>query len=71
MRLEWVFEYPAAYLEWEIEGFDAEPVSFGTDVPRLKGNHNKVLYGPDEHIGIAQLVDSVASFKRLILHFLK
>ena len=79
VELEYVFEYPEALLDWEIDGFDAAPVAFGTDIPRLIGEHKKVLFGPgsilvahgpDEHIRISELIESIAGYKRLILHFL-
>ncbi|KAH3979116.1 hypothetical protein HBH64_043950 [Parastagonospora nodorum] len=79
--LNFVFEYPEALLEWDIEGFEAAPVAFGTDVPRLKAEYcgNRVLYGPgsilvahgpDEHISATELVESIAGYKKLVLHFL-
>lgn len=82
MELNFVFEYPEALLDWEIDGFDAAPVAFGTDVPRLKSEHckNRVLYGPgsilvahgpNEYIGVAELIESIAGYKRLVLHFLQ
>lgn len=81
VELEWVFEYPEALLDWEIEGFEAAPVAFGTDVPRLKKElcGKRVLFGPGsilvahgpgEYIRVAELVDSVASYKKLVRHFL-
>jgi len=82
VELVWVFEYPEALLDWHIEGFDAEPVSFGTDIPRLKEDRcdRRVLYGPgsimvahgpDEHISVTELIESIAGYKRLVLHFLR
>jgi acetylornithine deacetylase len=79
--LNFVFEYPEALLEWDIEGFEAAPVAFGTDVPRLKAEccKSRVLYGPgsilvahgpDEHISATELVESIAGYKKLVLHFL-
>ncbi|RQM04646.1 hypothetical protein DH86_00003758 [Scytalidium sp. 3C] len=79
VELKFVFEYPEALLDWNIEGFEAAPVSFGTDVPRLKGEHKKVLYGPgsilvahgpDEYIKIPDLIEGITGYKKLILHFL-
>ena len=79
ITLEYVFEYPEALLDWEIDGFDAAPVAFGTDIPRLKGDHKKVLFGPgsilvahgpDEHIRIPDLIESIDGYKKLVLHFL-
>ncbi|KAM5350325.1 hypothetical protein ACJ41O_006830 [Fusarium nematophilum] len=82
VQLEWVFEYPEALLDWEIDGFEAAPVAFGTDVPRLRGEFcdKRVLYGPgsilvahgpDEFIRAGELVDSIDGYKRLVLHFLQ
>ncbi|CAI4216019.1 unnamed protein product [Parascedosporium putredinis] len=82
VELQFVFEYPEALLEWEIEGFDAAPVAFGTDIPRLRAEYcaNRVLYGPgsilvahgpDEFIRIPDLISSVSGYKRLVLHFLQ
>ena len=81
VELKFVFEYPEALLDWEIDGFDAAPVAFGTDVPRLKAElcANRVLYGPgsilvahgpDEFIRVPELIDSIAAYKKLVLHFL-
>jgi acetylornithine deacetylase len=81
VELEFVFEYPEALLNWEIDGFDAAPMAFGTDVPRLKDEYcsNRVLYGPgsilvahgpDEYISVPELVESIAGYKMLVLHFL-
>lgn len=82
VELKWVFEYPEALLEWEIPGFDAAPVAFGTDVPRLQDQYcgKRVLYGPgsilvahgpDEYIRVSELIESIAGYKKLIMHFLE
>ncbi|KAF7530901.1 hypothetical protein G7054_g9400 [Neopestalotiopsis clavispora] len=82
VELKFVFEYPEALLDWEIDGFDAAPVAFGTDVPRLKAEYcgNRVLFGPgsilvahgpDEYIRVPELIDSISSYKKLVLHFLQ
>lgn len=51
------------------------PVAFGTDVPRLKGNHRRFLYGPgsildahgeNEQVTVADLMESVSVYKRLV-----
>jgi acetylornithine deacetylase len=81
IELNWVFEYPEAILDWEIEGFEAAPVAFGTDVPRLRSEYcgKRVLYGPgsilvahgpDEYIEVSELIASVEGYKKLVLHFL-
>ncbi|CAG9998761.1 unnamed protein product [Clonostachys byssicola] len=70
------FGYSETYLDYEIEGLDSMPVSFGTDIPRLKGNHKRYLYGPgsilhahgvNEQVAIPDLIESVAVYKRLVL----
>jgi acetylornithine deacetylase len=82
VQLNFVFEYPEALLTWEIDGFDAAPVAFGTDIPRLETEHCKkrVLYGPGsilvahgprEYISAAELIESIAGYKKLVLHFLQ
>lgn len=80
--LEFVFEYPEALLEWEIEGFKAEPVAFGTDIPRLNKElcGRRILYGPgsilvahgpDEFIKVSELISSISGYKKLIQRFLE
>ncbi|KAI9163661.1 Zn-dependent exopeptidase [Paramyrothecium foliicola] len=82
VKLKFVFEYTEALLDWEIDGFDAAPVAFGTDIPRLKNQYckNRVLYGPgsilvahgpDEYIRVPELIESITGYKRLVLHFLQ
>jgi acetylornithine deacetylase/succinyl-diaminopimelate desuccinylase-like protein len=82
VQVEFVFEYPNAELEWEIDGFEAEAVAFGTDVPRLRAEFCKrrilygpgsilVAHGPDEYIPVPELIESIQGYKKLILHLLK
>ncbi|KAI1336387.1 hypothetical protein F5Y15DRAFT_205468 [Xylariaceae sp. FL0016] len=80
VELKFSFEYPETLLEWQFEGFDAAPMAYGTDVPRLRGDHRKVLYGPgsilvahgkDEHIKTSELVESIGCYKKLALELLK
>ncbi|KAI1639317.1 hypothetical protein F4809DRAFT_596603 [Biscogniauxia mediterranea] len=78
--VNFVFEYPETLLDWELDGFDAAPMAYGTDIPRLRGSHRKVLYGPgsihvahgeDEQIRVSELMESIAGYKRLATHFLQ
>lgn len=78
--VDFKFQYPEMLLEWEFEGFEAEPMAYGTDIPRLKGDHRKVLYGPgsiqvahgkDEYILVSELMESIEKYKTLILELLK
>ncbi|KAL2277553.1 hypothetical protein FJTKL_15311 [Diaporthe vaccinii] len=80
VQLNVLFEYPETLLDWDIEGFDAAPVAYGTDVPRLRGSHKKVLYGPgsilvahgkDECVRVSELLASMQAYKRLTLRFLE
>ncbi|KAK2760465.1 hypothetical protein CKAH01_16508 [Colletotrichum kahawae] len=79
VEVDFKFEYPETLLDFDFEGFESAAVSYGTDVPRLKGSHKKVLYGPgtilvahgkDEHVRIDELLESVDGYKKLVLNFL-
>ncbi|KAK5635330.1 hypothetical protein RRF57_011042 [Xylaria bambusicola] len=78
--VDFKFQYTEMLLEWGFEGFEAEPMAYGTDIPRLRGDHRKVLYGPgsiqvahgtDEYILISGLMESIEKNKVLILGLLK
>ena len=67
---------PFAYL---FLGFDTAIENYGTDVPRLSGDHKKYLYGPGtilvahgerEHVTVGDLEESVEGYQNLILHAL-
>jgi acetylornithine deacetylase len=58
-----------------LSGFETLVVSYGTDVPYLKGDHKRYLYGPgsilvahskDEYVTIQDLHDAVKGYKKLI-----
>jgi acetylornithine deacetylase len=60
-------------------GFEDITVNYGTDVPNLKGNHTRYLYGPGtilvahsaiENITVGDLETAVEGYQRLILHAL-
>lgn len=55
-------------------------VNYGTDVPHLKGDYKRYLYGPGtillahsdhEHIAISALQEAVEGYKKLLLHSLQ
>lgn len=55
-------------------------LSYGTDIPNLRGNHKKYLYGPGsvlvahsdhEHLDVSDLKASVEGYKSLIVKSLK
>ncbi|EXJ78929.1 hypothetical protein A1O3_08429 [Capronia epimyces CBS 606.96] len=69
------FAYPETLLDHEVEGLEAMPVSFGTDIPRLRGNHKRYLYGPgsilhahgeNEQVAIPDLIRCVQVYKQLV-----
>ncbi|KAI1120857.1 hypothetical protein F5Y10DRAFT_114090 [Nemania abortiva] len=64
----------------DVPGFETDVMNYGTDVPNLKGNHIRYLYGPgtilvahaaNEAIQLADLESGVEGYKKLILHALK
>ena len=81
VRLNFVFEYPEALMEYDVPGFETTVVSFGTDIPRLKDELclRRVLYGPgsilvahgpDESIHVPELLASISGYQKLIFRFL-
>ncbi|GAP82804.1 putative peptidase family m20 protein [Rosellinia necatrix] len=80
VEVDFKFQYPEMLLQWEFEGFKAEPMAYGTDIPRLRGDHKKVLYGPgsirvahgkDEYVRVSEIMESIEKNKQLILELLK
>ncbi|KAL7628509.1 hypothetical protein AAE478_000024 [Parahypoxylon ruwenzoriense] len=64
----------------DVEGFEPITVNYGTDVPNLKGNHTRYLYGPgsilvahgpDEALKLGDLEKAVEDYRKLILHAIK
>ncbi len=64
----------------DISGFGQYAAAFGTDVPRLNGDHKKYLYGPgsilnahgkNEHVKVSEMVESIDAYKRIALHCLE
>ncbi|ROV88043.1 hypothetical protein VMCG_10404 [Cytospora schulzeri] len=64
----------------DVDGFDTIVANYGTDIPYLKGDHVRYLYGPgtimvahgdDEALTVGDLEDAVEGFKTLILHALE
>jgi acetylornithine deacetylase len=60
-------------------GFDTITVNYGTDVPNLKGNFTRYLYGPGsilvahgphENVTLGDLETAVEGYQTLILHAL-
>ncbi|KAK7418124.1 hypothetical protein QQX98_004099 [Neonectria punicea] len=74
------FAYSETLLDHELQGLESMPVSFGTDIQRLNGDHKKYLYGPgsildahgeNEQVAIPDLIECVAVYKRLVLEMLQ
>ena len=81
-RLELKFTpgYGPVKCDTDIEGFETIAVNYGTDVPLLKGEHKRYLYGPGtiltahsdhEFLTVRDLEEAVDGYKRLILGALK
>jgi acetylornithine deacetylase len=60
-------------------GFEKITVNYGTDIPNLKGDHTRYLYGPGnilvahgarENLTVADLETAVEGYQKLILHAL-
>lgn len=61
-------------------GFETIVVNYGTDIPNLKGDHKRYLYGPGtilmahsdhEHLKMQDLEDAVKGYKKLIEYALR
>ncbi|KAL2144373.1 hypothetical protein VTI28DRAFT_9197 [Corynascus sepedonium] len=61
----------------DIDGFETVIANYGTDVPKLEGDHPRYLYGPGsilvahadhEGLTVKDLEDAVEGYKRLIKH---
>jgi len=68
--------YPPVDINCDIDGFETMTVNYGTDVPLLRGNHQRYLYGPGsifvahsdhEALKRAELEQAVLDYRRLII----
>jgi acetylornithine deacetylase len=64
----------------DVDGFEKITVNYGTDIPNLKGDHTRYLYGPGnilvahgarENLTVADLETAVEGYQTLILHALE
>ncbi|KAI9053438.1 hypothetical protein LZ554_002396 [Drepanopeziza brunnea f. sp. 'monogermtubi'] len=71
--------YGPVYIDSDVPGFETIVVNYGTDIPHLKGDHKKYLYGPGtimmahsdhEHLKVSDLETAVKGYKALIEHSL-
>lgn len=77
LQVEWVSDgYGPVDIDCQLEGFETMTVNYGTDVPLLKGNHRRYLYGPGsifvahsdhEALKKTELEQAVLDYRRLIL----
>jgi acetylornithine deacetylase len=77
LDIEWVSDgYAPVDIDCDLEGFETLTVNYGTDVPLLKGDHRRYLYGPGsifvahsdhEALKKSELEDAVLDYRRLIL----
>ncbi|KAF3766672.1 hypothetical protein M406DRAFT_65853 [Cryphonectria parasitica EP155] len=67
-------------IDYDIDGFETFVARYGTDIPSLKGDHKRYLYGPGsvlvphsdhEHLKISDLEAAVEGYKVLITESLK
>lgn len=72
--------YGPVYIDSDVPGFETIVVNYGTDIPNLKGEHKRYLYGPGtilmahsdhEHLEVRDLEEAVEGYKVLIEHSLK
>ncbi|KAG9238792.1 hypothetical protein BJ875DRAFT_3776 [Amylocarpus encephaloides] len=72
--------YGPVYIDSDVPGFESMTVNYGTDIPNLKGDHKRYLYGPGtilvahsdhEHLKVADLEAAVKGYKALIEHALR
>ncbi|CAL3964289.1 unnamed protein product [Diplocarpon coronariae] len=72
--------YGPVYIDSDVPGFETIVVNYGTDIPNLKGDHKRYLYGPGtilmahsdhEHLKVSDLETAVEGYKALIEHSMK
>lgn len=72
--------YGPVYIDSDVKGFETITVNYGTDIPNLKGDHKRYLYGPGsilvahsdhEHLAASDLSTAVEGYKKLIQAALK
>ncbi|PNY23293.1 Peptidase M20 domain-containing protein [Tolypocladium capitatum] len=72
--------YGSVETNCDVPGFETVVVNYGTDIPNLKGDHTRYLYGPGtilvahgarENLTVGDLETAVEGYQKLILHALK
>ncbi|KAF2196969.1 Zn-dependent exopeptidase [Delitschia confertaspora ATCC 74209] len=68
--------YPPVDIDCDVEGFETMTVNYGTDIPNLKGDHRRYLYGPgnifvahSDHEALTrkELEQAVLDYRKLII----
>ncbi|OAA59035.1 Peptidase M20, dimerization [Niveomyces insectorum RCEF 264] len=80
LELQFSYGIGPVSLDYDIEGFETILLSYGTDIPGLRGDHKKYLYGPGdflvthsdhEHLTVGDLEEAVEGYKLIITEILK
>ncbi|KAK8044397.1 hypothetical protein PG993_004421 [Apiospora rasikravindrae] len=80
VQVEFPYSQGPVPIDYDVEGFETIVLNYGTDIPNLKGNHKRYLYGPgsihvahsdQEHLNVSDLEAAVGGYKILINKALK
>jgi acetylornithine deacetylase len=72
--------YGPVPIDHDVPDFQTIVVNYGTDIPYLKGNHKRYLYGPGsileahsahEHLRVQDLEEAVEGYRKLVKFSLK
>ncbi|CAK7203341.1 hypothetical protein SEUCBS139899_006074 [Sporothrix eucalyptigena] len=75
IELDFTYGIGPVTTDYDVEGFETIVLNYGTDIPGLKGDHKRYLYGPGdflvthsdhEHLHISELEQAVEGYKVLI-----
>lgn len=76
LKVEFSPGYGPVDIDHDVPGFGEIVVNYGTDIPNLKGDHKRYLYGPGdilvahsdhEHLSVSDLETAVEGYEKLIL----
>lgn len=80
LDVKFLASYGPVHIDSDVPGFETIVVNYGTDIPNLKGDNKRYLYGPGtilmahsdhEHLKVSDLETAVKGYKALIEHALK
>ncbi|KAK7943326.1 uncharacterized protein PG986_012439 [Apiospora aurea] len=75
VQTEFPYSQGPVPIDYDVEGFETVILNYGTDIPNLKGNHKRYLYGPgsihvahsdQEHLDVSDLEAAVQDYSTLI-----